>query len=158
MDRNELERLERETNRPYSTDYEAHDTYRRELHRRGELALGKCALAQVRAGAWKLEPNDVWSVPDDVAEVPFQMERWPGYHAPLKSVRGIAMDEQGCVYGPRVLSGAREMGHCLEGRVSIGGQKYRAFTSSRLFERPDGSLVDVGILYVCRPKDQAQAD
>ena len=36
----------------------------------------------------------------------------------------------------------------MEGQVSLGGKKYSAFTSSQLFEREDGSLVDVGVIFV----------
>ncbi len=53
------------------------------------------------------------------------------------------------VFGPRTLTGIRQDGHALEGRVSINGKSYRAFTSSQLFELPDGTLVDVAILHVC---------
>lgn len=53
------------------------------------------------------------------------------------------------VYGLRSLAHPRESGYVQEGRVSVGGETLRAFTSSQLF-LVEGKLVDVGILYVCR--------
>jgi hypothetical protein len=50
-------------------------------------------------------------------------------------------------YGIRTLTAIRQSGYELEGRVSIGGRKYSAFTSSQLFELPDGRLVDVAIIH-----------
>ena len=53
------------------------------------------------------------------------------------------------IHGPRQLFNARESGYDLEGKVSINGEKLRAFTSTMMFE-VDGKLVDVAIIYVCR--------
>lgn len=53
------------------------------------------------------------------------------------------------IWGKRKLSAPRESGYCYEGRVSVGGTSFRAFTSSMLFQLPDGKLVDVAILHVC---------
>lgn len=50
-------------------------------------------------------------------------------------------------YGMRTLTGIRQGGYELEGRVSIGGKKYSAFTSSQLFELPDGRLIDVAVIH-----------
>lgn len=51
------------------------------------------------------------------------------------------------LHGDRVLSGARESGYNLEGYVSIDGRKRRAFTSSILFELPDGRLINVAVIH-----------
>jgi hypothetical protein len=56
------------------------------------------------------------------------------------------------VYGVRTLSHARQAGHELEGRVSLNGKSYRAFTSSCLFQLPDGKLVDCAVIHVCLPR------
>jgi hypothetical protein len=50
-------------------------------------------------------------------------------------------------YGFRTLTGIRQGGYELEGRVSIGGRKYAAFTSSQLFELPDGRLIDIATIH-----------
>jgi hypothetical protein len=51
------------------------------------------------------------------------------------------------VYGKRSLNNPRESGYQMEGRVSIGGKNYSAFTGSQLFF-VNGKLVDVGTLHV----------
>lgn len=53
------------------------------------------------------------------------------------------------VFGVRVLSGCRQSGHELEGRVSVGGKSYRGFTSSQLFELPNGKLINVATIHAC---------
>lgn len=49
----------------------------------------------------------------------------------------------------RSLTNLRESGHQLEGQVSLGGRKFRGFTSSVLFELPDGKLIDVAVIFAC---------
>lgn len=58
------------------------------------------------------------------------------------------------VYGDRALTSPREAGYRLEGRVSINGTKRTAFTSSTLFELPDGRLINVAVLYCRREEGQ----
>ena len=53
------------------------------------------------------------------------------------------------VFGHRTLTNVKESGYALDGRVSISGKRYRAFTSSTLFELPNGKLINVAILHVC---------
>jgi hypothetical protein len=53
------------------------------------------------------------------------------------------------VHGERQLTRPTPSGYDLEGRVSIAGERRRAFTSSQMFE-VQGKLVDVAILYVCK--------
>lgn len=53
------------------------------------------------------------------------------------------------ILGRRTMSNPRSMGYDMEGRVSVSGKRWRAFTSSNLFQLPDGKLVDVAILHVC---------
>lgn len=106
--------------------------------------------AEVHPGAWKLEPNDIWNVPDDTNELRHDIETRPGFHQTILKIVGLAIDLDGKIYGMRSLISPKESGYQMEGRVSIGGKKHRAFTSSKLFERPDGSLCDVGVLIVVR--------
>lgn len=76
-----------------------------------------------------------------------------------KSVTGLAVaknkNQDGVttseitIFGDRTMSKPEISGHDLYGKVSINGKRYRAFTSSQLFELEDGRLIDVAILYVC---------
>lgn len=53
------------------------------------------------------------------------------------------------LYGMRTLTALRESGYQLEGRVSIGGKKYRGFTSSQLWQLPDGRLLETATIHAC---------
>jgi hypothetical protein len=59
------------------------------------------------------------------------------------------------VHGERQLTDPQPSGYDLKGRVSIAGERRRAFTSSQMFE-VQGKLVDVAILYVCGKKDKTE--
>lgn len=65
----------------------------------------------------------------------FNRDKYPVEHGPLH------------VYGKRTLTKVRESGYALEGRVSVGGKSYRGFTSSQLFELPDGRLISVATIH-----------
>jgi hypothetical protein len=110
--------------------------------------------AQQVEGHWVLPENDVWNVPDE--DLRFDMDFYPGPWRVIKSVKGMAKTLDGKVFGVRTLSGAKESGYCLEGKVSIGGKKYRGFTSSTLFKK-DGQWVEVATIIVSnfdpRPED-----
>lgn len=106
----------------------------------------KYAQAQVHPGAWKLEPNEVWNVPAEGHQVHHELDLGPGFHRPLKSITALVIDLKGRIYGVRKMSDSQECGHQRHGRVSIGGRKIRAFTGSKMFQRPDGSLIDVAVL------------
>lgn len=55
---------------------------------------------------------------------------------------------------PRTLVDIKQAsGLSLEGRVSLGGKKYSAFTSSELFELPCGKLIDVATIFVRLPAE-----
>jgi hypothetical protein len=151
----DLERLRRTAE--LEDDPEATERYGRAQARRGMLCLAKSALAIVRPGSWRLPKNNIWNVPDGTDSVPFEYKHF-GPWSIVSSLRGIAVDRNGCVYGPRSLSQPKQMGHQMHGRVSIGGKQYPAWTSSQLFERPNGSLVDVGILWVVTPNKNPFAD
>lgn len=51
------------------------------------------------------------------------------------------------VYGKRTLSKVRQSGHELEGRISINGKQCRGFTSSQLFELPNGKLINAATIH-----------
>lgn len=50
-------------------------------------------------------------------------------------------------YSPRTMSAPKESGYQMEGRISLGGKKRSAFTSSILFELPDGKLINCGVIF-----------
>jgi hypothetical protein len=60
---------------------------------------------------------------------------------------GFIRIESTTVYGTRTMSNIRQSGYDLEGYVSIKGKKYSAFTSSQLFELPDGKLINVATIH-----------
>lgn len=72
------------------------------------------------------------------------------YHHVVRSLTGLAVskDTMGVtVYGDRSMSNPREAGYHMEGRVSIGGKKISAFTSSQMFTYK-GKLIDMAIFYL----------
>lgn len=98
---------------------------------------------------WCVTPNDIWNIPDNVGEIRFEYERLDTFHRPIVSISGLAMTLSGKIFGMRKMHHPKESGYNLEGRVSISGKKYRAFTSSSMFEREDKSLINVAVLVVC---------
>lgn len=113
----------------------------------------KYVQAEVAPGAWKLPQNDLWNIPPKgTGELRFLMEHGEGFHRPLIAIEALAITIDGKVFGNRRMHHPRESGYNQEGRVSVGGKKHRAFTSSRLFEREDGSLCDVAVFIVVSPK------
>lgn len=52
-------------------------------------------------------------------------------------------------HGRRTLQNPRGSGYGMEGSVSLGGVRHRAFTSSILLEFPGDVLVSAAVLYVC---------
>jgi len=69
--------------------------------------------------------------------------------ATWKEGPGYQIQDTLTIHGERSLDKAQESGYQLEGKVTLGGDRWRAFTSSQLFELPSGKLVDVAILHVC---------
>jgi hypothetical protein len=49
----------------------------------------------------------------------------------------------------RSMSRPRYMGYDMEGKISLDGVKVRAFTSSQLFELPNGKLINCFTLFAC---------
>jgi hypothetical protein len=99
-----------------------------------EIEAGKkCGLIQ-RAGSWQdwgirkyraITMHTVWA--EDSINCRQRTQFWPA----------------------RTLTNLRESGHQLEGQVSLGGRRFRGFTSSVLFELPDGKLIDVAVIFAC---------
>ena len=105
----------------------------------------------IKSGAvYRLPHNPLWNIPAG-DEVRFDIQTFGPWYI-IRSIKGLAIDEHGTIYGIRTMTDCHESGYAQEGRVSIGGKKRRAFTSSQLFQREDGSLCNVAILYVCKQK------
>ena len=73
----------------------------------------------------------------------------------VRHVRGICIggttwqtNEPCIVYGRRSLNHFQQMGYEAEGQVSIKGKNVRAFTSSHMFELPDGKLISAAVLHI----------
>ena len=56
------------------------------------------------------------------------------------------------LYGSRVMGNLSQSGYHMEGRVSIKGRKVSAFTSSQLWQLPDGRLFETSVIH-CRNCD-----
>jgi hypothetical protein len=91
----------------------------------------------------------------DAGEKRLEMELSGPWHV-CRSIRGIVeRAEFGDNYGKRwvefyparKMTNPRSSGYDMEGHVSIAGRKSSAFTSSQMFELPDGRLVNCGILF-----------
>ena len=106
-------------------------------------------------GCWTIPENEIWNLPEE--DVPFDFQNMGTW---VMKLRGIAVSAEFGdfsrmhnlrIYGPRTLQDIKEAGYHSEGRVSIGGKNHSAFTSSILFEREDGLLVNVGVLFARMP-------
>ncbi len=103
-------------------------------------------------------------VPQEVADLldafeRFEIRGFSPWHAPA-AIKGVAMEAAGRdpltsetfgrrVLGLRTMGDLRENGYAMDGRVSVGGKRRRAFTSDFLYTRPDGTLGKSAILWVC---------
>jgi hypothetical protein len=76
-----------------------------------------------------------------------------------RSIRAVVefshRDESGKVtlkafFPARTMHAPRSCGYDLEGRIPFAGRKASAFTTSQMFELPDGRLVEVATLHLCR--------
>lgn len=77
-----------------------------------------------------------------VTDIAYDTDKYPGTNANTRRVIGL-----------RTLSDIRASGYDHEGRVSVDGKKYRAFTSDMLVTDDDGKrLIKVAVLYVCMTK------
>ena len=91
--------------------------------------------------------NKIWNVPDEDQTFEITHGKFP--FASIIKLTGLAMTPGGKIFGMRSLTNMSEDGYVTRGRVSIGGKKYGAFTSDRIFTNKNGKLVKVPILYVC---------
>lgn len=87
----------------------------------------------------ELKTKGHWQIPVSYTALctsnTFNREVYPVEHGPLH------------VYGYRTLTNVEQSGYKLEGKVTISGKKYRGFTSSQLFELPNGKLINVATIH-----------
>lgn len=106
--------------------------------------FGADVVAAASDVRFEIETRGPWSIVSRVAGLavePIAWGGWDGKHA-----------TEWRIYGKRSLAKPHSCGYDMEGTVSIAGESRRAFTSSALFELPDGRLINCATLYVCRPE------
>lgn len=86
-----------------------------------------------------LETIGHWSIPVRF-KAPAVSYTW-GEYSTIKEVT---------LYGKRTLGNLKQSGYDLEGRVSVNGTKKRGFTSSQLWQLPDGRLIETSVIHVCK--------
>lgn len=99
-----------------------------------DIAAGEKRFESVHSGPWAI----CLSITAIVEETEFG-----------KSPAGITVVTSKAFWPARKCSNPRSMGYDMEGAISLGGKHRRVFTSSQLFELPDGRLVDVATLHLC---------
>lgn len=67
----------------------------------------------------------------------------------IRTESGILLDTVETLWGIRTMSDCQPLGYEMEGRVSVLGKKRRAFTSSTMFELPNGHLISVATIHAC---------
>jgi hypothetical protein len=92
----------------------------------------------------KMKTFGPWQIPISFTALCLSVE-W----TPEEKRKHSAERDSETAYGIRTLSGVKQEGYCLEGRVSVNGKKVRGFTSSQLFRLPDGKLVNVATIHAC---------
>lgn len=125
--------------------------------------MKKLTLTSHGKYGYLIEPNAVW-FPEGICENqirgefvahgPFDCEP---YRYKALAITGDTWDgEPLTVFGVRILQNARSRGYELEGSVSIGGKRYRGFTTKVTFDLPEGAWVDVAAIHVClnQPKSR----
>lgn len=114
--------------------------------------------ADPKSAVWKIT-EEQWReyISSELEDQRFEMETMGPWRvvrrvsAPATSIvwGEYSTAESITLYGRCAMHNPRESGYQLEGRVSIKGKKYRAFTSSCMFELPDGRLLETAVLHVC---------
>jgi hypothetical protein len=116
-----------------------------------------------------LNPNSTLPITqaelENLLGIKIDMEKLDDIHGELKTIgdwniptsyRALAMSavfgeyskyESVTVYGMRTMTNCRQSGYQLEGYASINGKKYSCFTSSQLFEFPDGKLINIAVIH-----------
>ena len=111
--------------------------------------LPKFVQAIVGPGSWKLSKNELWNIPEKpINDVHFKVEQLKNFAQTVVSLTALVIDSEGRIYGTRKAREIKSDGYGARGRVSVNGKKVKCFTASKLFERGDGSLCDVAVLWI----------
>ena len=116
-----------------------------------EQALSFLTPAEIEAGEKRFETSHFgpWQILSKLSGVATVCTWKPG---PC----GQVMDTL-TVIGPRSLDKPRSMGYDMEGATRYNGGRFRAFTSSRLFQIEGAKeLVQVAILHVCQDQPKVK--
>ena len=102
----------------------------------------------VKAGAsrGRLKTTGQWQLPVSFTALA-TTQLFHGENGALRKNAGLL------VFGVRTLSRVHQSGYALEGRISVLGKSFRGFTSSQLFELPDGRLLSADTIHVCMDVD-----
>lgn len=115
-------------------------------HKDALLFLGKEAIEN-REKRGELKTRGPWNTICGYKALAITATRTPEKY-------GNSCVDEYTLYGDRQLLDVRQSDYHLEGRVSLDGKKYRAFTSDVLFELPDSTLVSVAVIYAVTPKEK----
>lgn len=115
------------------------------MHYELSKPYGTCAAITHEQAAILFTPDEL-----KVGQKRGEIQSYGGGWQITKSYTAYAVDTKTqTIYGLRTLQDVQSLGYELEGRVKAGGRRVRGFTSSLLFELPDGTLIDCAIIYLC---------
>jgi hypothetical protein len=102
-----------------------------------QLAALGVTPAEIEAGEkrFEMETFGVWNAVSSVT-APVMRSTWS------ENRRTSA-----AIFPPRKAYSVKSSGYELEGRISLGGCRFAVFTSSVLFELPDGRLIECAVLH-----------
>lgn len=110
---------------------------------------GAIKITEAQLAAFGIQPEDSRG----------ELETFGPWHIPVR-YKALAVSyvfsnhwaETVTLYGARTMGELKESGYCLEGRVSVAGQKRPGFTSAQLWELPCGRLIETATIHVCMNK------
>lgn len=115
----------------------------------------KFAQAIVNISCWKLPKNEIWNIPEkSIKEVQFLVEHLSSDNdltnfviGKIISVTALVIDVTGKIYGIQKATEIEEDEICCYGQVSLNDTKIKCHAGSKFFEREDGSLCKVAVLW-----------
>lgn len=116
----------------------------------------KFAQAIVNISCWKLPKNEIWNIPEKpIREVQFLIEYLSSDNGltnfvigKIVSITALVIDVTGKIYGIQKATEIKEEDDCCHGKVSLNDTKIKCYTGSKFFEREDGSLCKVAVLWI----------
>ena len=115
----------------------------------------KFAQAFAGLGPWKLSKNEIWSIPEN-PKVHFKIEQESDFASlsnsligKIISITALVINHHGKVYGiQKAIEIKEDKDGLFNGQIFINDDKVKCYTGSKLFEREDGSLCDVAVLWI----------